>query len=320
MIVELPLVIPDKRSAQAKFVRHDRKTRIRNSRSLQSISEEIAHHDRLEECGLIKFNHPNRHGKIPLPILTMESDDLRIGRTRHKKIALFVGKRLHRKYRCQVQVVWSGNKSYHVHFRIHRHDVVRAEAIAIQKVLTLEMERRVRRRFGLPDFCFDRAVMMRLELVRLGGGTRVEIDGKPVSVKQRVVKYWHSDFRDPDTVFPMNDELKKALSTATARKARSRAKTPTGHRAVPQPMELRAYGRFLRRVGSTVRPSHWGYKDGSTPVLICYYGPRDRNPSCVLGLDSYFVTDSRGRKHPVVYSYQDYQQARRNDFRGGRHG
>jgi len=315
--VEIPLIIPGPPGTDPTFVRRGRKFSIRHSRSLRSITREIIARGDVEEHGLITFNFPNSAGKIPRPILTMESDTPGISLAEHREIALAVGARLHRKYRCQVQVVWSGNKSYHVHFRINRVDVVHAEAVALQKFLTKRMERWVRKKFGLPTFQFDHRVMGRLGLVRLGGGTRTEISGTAVLVKQKVEKYWHADFSDLATMFPMDDALKKAISTPTARKGRSRSKKknggPYGH---PRKVELRRYAKFLALVGSAVRPSHWGYRgENREPVLICYYGPRDKNPSCVLACDSYFVTDSRGRKHPVVYSYNDFREARRNDLR-----
>jgi hypothetical protein len=303
-----------------KFVRRGRKFSIKKSGSLQSITEEILGRSDLEQHGLVKFNIPNAAGKIPLPILSMESDTPGISLQQHKAVALWVGKLLHKKFHCQVQVVWSGNKSYHVHFRLNRVDVVRAEAIALQTFLTERMEKLVRKKFSLPSFSFDRRVMGRLELVRLGGGTRVEIGGKATRVKQKIVKHYDSDFSNAATIFPMSAALKKSIAIPAASKARSRARKKVGPYGRPRKKWLSRYAEFLAAVKSTVRPSHWGYRgENREPVMICYYGPRDKNPSCVLARDSYFVTDSRGKKHPVVYTYKDFRQARRNDLRSVQH-
>ena len=88
---------------------------------------------------------------------------------------------------------------------------------------------------------------------------------------------------------------------------------------MPSVRRLAYYGAFLRDVGSTVIPSHWGTKtlpdSTRVPVIVCYYGARDPNPSCILGLDSYFTTDSRENKYPVGWSYNDFREAITHDLR-----
>lgn len=111
----------------------------------------------------------------------MESDWPGADLPTHRRIALWVGRRLHRDYHCQIQVVWSGKVSYHIHFRINRRNLLREEAVAIQRCLTDRMERLVRKKFKLPKYVFDRTVTNRLDLVRLGGATRVHIKHKIVN-------------------------------------------------------------------------------------------------------------------------------------------
>jgi len=321
MKVQLPITKFNPAGDEPIYYRRGRHFRIRNDASIRTITEEIHRRKDIDSHEFIKFNFPGEDGRYTNPILTMESDYEKIPLAEREKIAIRIGRILNKKYHCQVQIVFSGNKSYHIHFRINRRNMVVAEAKAIQKYLTERMERTVKKKMELPDFVFDSRVKGRLELVRLGGGTRIQTKGKNVKVSQSIIRYWHSDFSDVSTMFPMNDAIKKLLQTDAVRKARSRAKAKGKLHSIADEKKLRRYGRNLKKVGSTVRPSHWGTKDGGkTPVMICYYGPRDRNPSCVLGLDGYFVTDSRGKKHYVGWSFNDWQQATRNDFRENKHG
>lgn len=305
-------------------MRKNREFVVRNSRSIKSITKEIHGRKDIDSYEFIKFNIPDGQGKYCQPILSMESDYDDISLAAREQIALKVAKRIHHKYRCQVQVVWSGNKSYHVHFRVNRRNLVLAEAKAIQRVLTEEMEEWVRKRFNLPHFVFDRKVTNRLELVRLGDGVRIQTGSKSVKVNQKIVGYWGSDFDNVANLFPMNDQLQEAMKTDAVRKGRSRAKDRGGGFVLPTHSELLDYSQFIAGHGSTVVPSHWGYRvgeDGSKEaVIICFYGPKDRNPSCVLATDSRFTTDTRGDKYPVGWSYQDYEEATQNDFRGASNG
>ena len=123
------------------------------------------------------------------------------------------------------------------------------------------------------------------------------------------------------TILPVDDDMKKNyLRTAAVRQARSRTNRKVRSAGgsvqplLPPVRRLAEYGAFLKDVDSTVIPSHRGHKQG-VPVIICYYSARDQNPSCVLGLDSYFTTDSRGKKHRVDWSYNDYREAITHDLR-----
>lgn len=321
MRVELPVVIFNPHSPKLILQRKQgRIFSIADSRSIQSITREIHERRDIDQYGLVRFNLPNAQGRYNHSILTLESDDDTVPLAVHRNIALFVAKRLHRKYHCQVQVVWSGNKSFHVHFRIHRRDLSKAEAVAIQKLLTNRMQRRVRNKFNLPNFAFDQRVAGNLGLVRLGGGTRIQIDRQPVQVNQEIVLYLDSNFGDTATTFPLDDGLKRTLQSAAVRKARSRSKQKEPGVPLPSDKLLLRYREFLEKAGSTVRPSHWAFKNGRQPVIVCYWGPKDRNPSCILARNSYFVTDTRDKKHPVVFSFRDFMQARKNDLRSRPHG
>ena len=185
----------------------------------------------------------------------------------------------------------------------------------------------MRRHFKLSKYVFDRTVTNKLELVRFGNAFRIQIGHKSVNRRQKIKLNLDSDLSDVATIFPVDDDMKKNyLRTTAVRQARSRSnrkiRVAAGGGAVlplPPVRRLAHYGAFLKEVGSTVIPSHWGHKtlpDGTrVPVIVCYYSPRDPNPSCVLGLDSYFTTDSRDRKHPVGWSYNDYREAIANDLR-----
>lgn len=287
---------------------------IKNVRSLETITEEIHARLDIDAYGLVRFNAVESSKKrIRYPILTMESDWPEIDLATHRRIARWVARQIHRRFGCQVQVVYSGSKSFHVHFRINRKHVLPAEAVAIQKEITARAERWVRRKFDLSGFVWDSQVAGKLGLVRLGGGTRIQTGYARVNRHQDIVASHDSDFDDPTTAFPMDDGLKSAMSSSSVvRKARSRA----GPRIPTTDADLRGYADFLKAVGSTVIPSHWGRYASGRRVIICYYSKRDFNPSCVLGLDSHFTTDSRGHQYQVGRSYQDYTQARDHDYRG----
>lgn len=313
MLVEVPQEVFNPRGISATFRRKGREFTIGDARSLESITQEIHSRKEIDAYGLVRFNVPDPDTKLlDHPILTMESDDESLSGDQHRNIAVWIGERLHEKFGCQVQVVFSGNRSFHIHFRINRRNVTVAEAKAIQGVVTDRAQDWVRERFKLPDFAWDARVRGRLELVRLGGGTRIQVGNSRVDRPQPIVASWDADFDDPDTIFPLDAEIKRALSSDAARKSRSRAKR------VPVVLDddLKPYADFLRSTGSTVIPSHWGKRASGEPVIIAYYSPKDPNPGCVLGLHDYFTTDSRGTRYGVGWSYADFKQALEHDFRG----
>ena len=320
MKVQLPILYFNPASKDLKPRRKGREFHITNDASIRTITEEIHANPAIDPHGVIQFNLPDDRNRYTNPILTMESDSPGIPLKQHKRIALYVGKQLHKRYRCQVQIVWSGNKSYHIHFRINRRNLVKQECVAIQQYLTVRMERHVRKRFKLPAFAFDRQVTNKLELVRFGDGIRLQVDPKSVNIRQKIIKNFESDFDDVETIFPMNDKIKLLLKTDKIRQGRSRANRKVLH--MPPGVSdknLAAYGEFLNKTDSTVKLSRWAYRrtggDKVEPIIICYYSSRDPNPSCVLGLDSYFTTDSRGKKHSVGWSFNDFMEATKNDFR-----
>lgn len=320
MIIELPISYHKLNEMHCGYNRQNREFKINNGKSIKSITKEIHKRKDIDSHELIRFNLSDEHGIHNNPILTMESDYVGVTLSKREEIALKVGERLNKSYHCQVQVVWSGNKSHHIHFRINRRNMVDAEAKAIQKYLTDAMEVWVRKKYKIKEFTFDRKITNRLGLVRLGDGTRIQTGNKPVKIKQNIIRYWGSDFNDLETVFPMNNKIKEAIKTSTVNKAKSRARSKGATLVPPTDKELLLYGEFIKSHGSTVIPSHWGYKTNENgnkvPVVICYYSKKDPNPSCVLGVADYFTTDSRGNKHHVGFSFNDHKGASHNDLRG----
>ena len=119
--VTLPLNYHNPNDDRPYFDWDDRVYKIRDAASIACITREIHDtHIAGESVGLVVFNHPHRD-RYSNPILSMESDWPGVDLSTHRRIALWVGNKLNRAYNCQVQIVWSGNVSYHIHQPFHDH-------------------------------------------------------------------------------------------------------------------------------------------------------------------------------------------------------